>query len=162
MSFMKFFNLLFAVLLTTEANLAVGADFQSDLIAARPAFQSDEQRLVVIGKFASFAKAGDSNAMLGLFVPAARAAEGDAVVSQYFKEKIIPFFANYEKLHTYRTIEPRQMPDDSVGYRYFTYFINATGEEVPFDVIVMEVNGISYIANFNARGCIKGKHPICK
>jgi hypothetical protein len=97
-----------------------------------------------------------------MIVPAARAAEGDKEMRRWLSEVVAPFFATFDRLHAYKYIEPRTMPDNSTGYRYYTYFINTSGTEVPFDIIVMEVDKKTLVANFNARGCIKGKHPICK
>ena len=135
---MKFKTTFYFALLFLLSFAAWGAGFQTDLKQAMPAIRLDTQRSTAIHNFAMAAKIKDIKAMLDLFVPAARQAEGDEELLKYFNEKIIPFFASYEKLHTYKTIEPRTMPDNNIGYRYYTYFINGEGEEIPFDIIVME------------------------
>ena len=159
---MKFYTTLIVISLALWLPSASGGNFQSDLKEAMPIFRADEQRLAAIEKFAITAKSKDSNVMLDLFAPAARQAEGDGEMLKFFNQEVIPVFTSYEKLHTYRYIEPRKMPDGNVGYRYYTYFISEAKEEIPFDIIVMDLNGKTFIANFNSRGCIKGKHPICK
>lgn len=159
---MKATHVLLSLLLACLCQVAAAADPVADFKAALPAFRLDEQRTAAIDRFASLAKANDIEGMLAMLVPAARAAEGDELMREWLSKEVAPFFASFERLHTYRNIEPRVMPDNSVGYRYYTYFIGPSGAEVPFDIILMEVGGTTMVANFNARGCIKGKHPVCK
>ncbi|MFZ6658121.1 hypothetical protein [Undibacterium sp. TJN19] len=132
-----------------------------DFVRGLQVMREDGNRTQTIESFALKAKTGDVDAVLAMFVPEARASEGDDEIRKYISKNIIPFFSAYEKLHNYSYIEPRTMPDGRTGYRYYTYFVNSQSGKTPFDIIIMEVNGMYLIANFNARGCIKGKHPIC-
>jgi hypothetical protein len=157
----KLTHLFFPIVVLCLIHCACAGEL-SDLNSALPVFRADEQRSQAIAQFASLGKANEIDAMLSMFVPTARAAEGDKVIRKWLYEEVAPFFAAFNRLHTYKYIEPRTMPDNSTGYRYYTYFINTSGTEVPFDIIVMEIDGKTFVANFNARGCIKGKHPICK
>lgn len=123
--------------------------------------KNDDQRWQFIGDFAAAAARGDTEAALGMFVPAARQNEGDDKVRKFIVHTITPFFTGFDKLYRYVKIEPRTMPNGGTGFRYYTYFLNTAGERQPFDIIVMEDQGRLFVANFNARGCVPGKHPIC-
>ena len=120
---------------------------------------SNELQVKALTKFADVAQIGDANGLLEMFAPPARVAEGDKKILTYIKEKIIPFFSDHTRLTYNMRIEPRTMPDNSVGYRYYTYDFKKNGTEVPFDIIMVEYEGKAYFANFNAHGCIENMHP---
>ncbi len=122
----------------------------------------DEQRAAVITRFAQSAKAGELNEMEALMAPAAQRAVGDAEMKQWLAEKVAPLFATFEIMKSKRHVEPERMPNNQLGYHYYTYFANTSGKEVPFDIILMEVGGKTLVANLNAQGCVQGKHPACK
>ena len=132
-----------------------------DLVRGVTILRQDAARTHAIELFAAAAKTGDVDALLAIYVPEARTSAGDVELRTLAARDIVPFFADYQKLDTYKTIEPGTMPDGRTGYRYYTYFVNSQSQKVPFDITLMDVNGTYLVANFNARGCVKGKHPVC-
>ncbi len=119
----------------------------------------NEDQVKAITKFADIASSADVDGVLRMWSPQVRKALGDNEITIHIKEKVIPFFLNHDRLTYYMRIEPRTMPDDSVGWGYYTYDHKKDGTETPFDVIVDEYEGKVYVANFNARGCVANKHP---
>lgn len=74
-----------------------------------------------IGRFAQQAKDRNSAAILKEIEPMVLKESGEAPILQLLQSSVFPFFANYSKLHTYKTITNALLPDGRTGLMHYTY-----------------------------------------
>ena len=118
----------------------------------------------IISDVSKAAAAADAPKLLELTWPSARKSSGDAGLVDYFKGEIIPYFASFDKLDTYEGLSSIVMDDaaKSPAIVHFGYLRDSAGKRKPFEMVIVNSEQGSYLANIIVGRCIKGHHPVCE
>jgi len=126
-----------------------------------------EHNIQIVNEFIEYAVNNDLENMLKISAP-----ETDNIYNgnrvEYFKDKVIPFFSDYKKLHNVKRLNPVRDRLGHSGWVYYTYIITKSDVIKPISISIMKYAQNSVMLNsekllilIHVDKCIKERHPFC-
>lgn len=134
-------------------------------VSLEEAFRSIQQgkaQKTAIAAFATMASEGNVDGLLERFDPFVRQAAGDDKLRGFLKEKIIPFFSDYQSVDNYENVGRAQFPGGRVGLVHYTYMVAKTGVLKPFTIALIDETDGTRVFDIGVNVCEKSRHPVSK
>jgi hypothetical protein len=158
-------KLLPSILIVLSSVFSVSAfaapDEQMSFQEGLKAMKTDEKQNAFIQKLAGIAANGNEEEFFKLIWPTTKKEFGEDGWRKYLNEQIIPYFKEYQSIDTYESISPVNLMGSN-GLVHFGYYRDVAGKRHPYEMVLVESEGQTYLANLYVGRCIKGHHPVCE
>jgi hypothetical protein len=126
-------------------------------------FNTDQKQFeLVMNDFISRARNSNIGGMYELASPLAKKDYGIDKITGYYKEIVIPFFSDFEKLHNVQGVNRATGEHQQDGWSFYLFAITRSGQKKPFAIQVLRESGKLVIGKVIVGTCFKGAHPFCQ
>jgi hypothetical protein len=125
-------------------------------------FTTDEKQFkLLMNEFISRARNSNIGGMYELVSPLAKKDYGIDKITGYYKEIVIPFFSDFEKIHNVERVNRTTGEHQQDGWSFYSFAITRSGQKKPFAIQVLRESGKIVIGKVIVGVCYKGAHPFC-